>query len=152
MRNTKDENTRIKEEIKAAWEEGDMYKVIAAGFDSFFSLLLGNCPIPFQRFLEYTGDSFDKFIREVSQKEHITYIGGTMVLQVGADREAQQVPIQLSADFYFKTENGKWVTKKKTGMVESCRFSDWESSPDAMELRKKGILELSIEPPEMGAK
>ena len=79
MRNTKDENTRIKEEIKAAWEEGDMYKVIAAGFDSFFSLLLGNCPIPFQRFLEYTGDSFDKFIREVSQKEHITYIGGTMV-------------------------------------------------------------------------
>ena len=52
MRNTKDENTRIKEEIKAAWEEGDMYKVIAAGFDSFFSLLLGNCPIPFQRFLE----------------------------------------------------------------------------------------------------
>ena len=139
MRNTKDENTRIKEEIKAAWEEGDMYKVIAAGFDS-------------QRFLEYTGDSFDKFIREVSQKEHITYIGGTMVLQVGADREAQQVPIQLSADFYFKTENGKWVTKKKTGMVESCRFSDWESSPDAMELRKKGRLELSIEPPEMGAK
>ena len=75
-----------------------------------------------------------------------------MVLQVDADREAQQVPIQLSADFYFKTKDGQWVTKKKTGMVESYRFSDWESSPDAMELRKKGRLELSIEPPEMGAK
>ena len=152
MRNTKDENTRIKEEIKTAWEEGDVYRLLAAGIDSFLDRILGNCPISFQRFLEYTGDSFDKFIREVSQKEHITYIGGTMVLQVGADREAQQVPVQLSADFYFKTKDGQWVTKQKTGVVESCRFSDWESSPDAMELRKKGRLELSIEPPEMGAK
>lgn len=121
MRNTKDENTRIKEEIKAAWEEGDMYKVIAAGFDSFFSLLLGNCPIP-SAFFEYTGDSFDKFIREVSQKEHITYIGGTMVLQVGADREAQQVPVQLSADFYFKTKDGNWVAKKRRGWWKATVF------------------------------
>ena len=152
MRNTKDENTRIKEEIKTAWEEGDVGRLIAAGIDSFLSLTIGNCPISFHHFLEYTGDSFDKFIREVSQKEHITYVGGKMILKVDADREVQQVPVQLSADFYFKTEDGTWVTQQKTGMVESSRFSDWESSPDATELRKKGRLELSIEPPEMGAK
>ena len=50
MRNTKDENTRIKEEIKTAWEEGDVYRLLAAGIDSFLDRILGNCPISFQRF------------------------------------------------------------------------------------------------------
>lgn len=151
MLQTEEQNKKIKENIKAAWAEGDLWGLACAGIDSFLNMLGNSTPISFQRFLEYTGVSFDKYILETAQKEHLKYVGGKMILELDRDTSTVPVSIRLSADFYLQTTDKKWVVKKKNGMVESTRFSDWDTAPDAIKLRTTGKLELSIEPPEPGA-
>lgn len=146
------QSNRAKENIKAAWAKGDLWGLACAGIDSFLNMLGNSAPISFQRFLEYTSVSFDKYILETAQKEHLKYVGGKMILELGEDAVTVPISIHLSADFYFQTSDKKWVVKKKSGRVENPRFSDWDTDSDAIKLRTAGKLELSIEPPEPGAK
>ena len=143
------QNNRAKENIKAAWAEGDLLGIACAGIDSFLNMLINSTPISFQQFLEYTGISFDKYILETVQKE---YVGGKMILEIDKDAVVAPISIHLSADFYFQTSDKNWVVKKKNGKVESTRFSDWDTDSDSIKLRTAGRLELSIEPPKPGAK
>lgn len=146
------QNTRAKDNIKAAWAEGDLWGMACAGIDSFLNMLGNSMPISFQQFLEYTGVSFDKYILEITQKECLRYVGGKMILELDKDAVTAPISIHLSADFYFQTSDKKWVVKKKNGKVESTRFSDWDTDSDSIKLRTVGRLELSIEPPDLGAK
>lgn len=150
MFQTEAHNKKAKENIKAAWEEGDLLGLACAGIDSFMNMLCNSAPMPFQRFLEYTGVSFDKFILETAQKERLHYVGGKMVLELDKDATIAPVIIHLTVDLYFQTSDKKWVVKKKNGKVESSRFSDWDTDTDADKLKRTGKLELSIEPPETG--
>ena len=152
MLQTEEQNKKAKENIKAAWAEGDLLGLACAGIDSFLNMLGNSAPIPFQRFLEYTGISFDKYILEVKQKEHLNFVGGKMTLKLDKDLVSSPVLVLLAADFYFQTLDKKWVMKKKHGKVESSRFTDWDTDTEASKLRNAGKLELSIEPPEAEAR
>ena len=76
------QNTRAKDNIKAAWAEGDLWGMACAGIDSFLNMLGNSMPISFQQFLEYTGVSFDKYILEITQKECFRYFGGKMIVEL----------------------------------------------------------------------
>ena len=141
------EEKRVRENIKAAWNEGDIFKLLCAGFDSFMNAVCNSAPLPFQSFLEYTGISFDKYIQDIAVKEHLNFVAGKMTLELDGTPVAESTPVRLSADFYFQTKDKQWIIKKKRGVVESSRFSDWESDIDAQKLKATGKMELSIEPP-----
>lgn len=136
------------DQVKSAWEEGDMLKLLLAGVDNALDLLCGGVPIPFQRFLEDTGAFFDRYVEEVGRKERLRFIGGKLTLTLARTLKRDTVPIALAADFYFQTADKKWVVKKKNGMVESSRFTDWTTDPEAVKLMTAGKMELAIEPPE----
>ncbi len=139
---------QVKEKVKRAWEEGDLLKLLLAGVDNALDLLCGGVPIPFQRFLEDTGAFFDRYVEEVGRKERLSFIGGKLTLTLDRPLKRDTVPIALAADFYFQTADKKWVVKKKNGMVESSRFTDWTTDPEAVKLMTAGKMELAIEPPE----
>lgn len=139
---------QVKEKVKRAWEEGDLLKLLLAGLDNALDLLCGGVPIPFQRFLEDTGAFFDRYVEEVGRKERLSFIGGKLTLTLERPLKRDTVPIALAADFYFQTADKKWVVKKKNGMVESSRFTDWTTDPEAVKLMTAGKMELAIEPPE----
>lgn len=139
---------QVKEKVKSAWEEGDLLKLLLAGVDNALDLLCGGVPIPFQRFLEDTGAFFDRYVEEVGRKECLRFIGGKLTLTLARPLKRDTVPIALAADFYFQTADKKWVVKKKNGMVESSRFTDWTTDPEAVKLMTAGKIELAIEPPE----
>ena len=139
---------QVKEKVKSAWEEGDLLKLLLAGVDNALDLLCGGVPIPFQRFLEDTGAFFDRYVEEVGRKECLRFIGGKLTLTLARPLKRDTVPIALAADFYFQTADKKWVVKKKNGMVESSRFIDWTTDPEAVKLMTAGKMELAIEPPE----
>lgn len=148
MLQTEDQNKRAKENIKSAWNEGDLPGLFVAGIDSFLNMLCNSAPLPFQRFLEYTGIFFDKYILETSQQEHLNFIGGKMFMSVNEPLNASPVSIQLSADLYFQAQDKHWVIKKKNGSMDSTRFTDWDTDVQAVQLRKTGKIEFSIDPPE----
>ena len=139
---------QVKEKVKSAWEEGDLLKLLLAGVDNALDLLCGGVPIPFQRFLEDTGAFFDRYVEEVGRKECLRFIGGKLTLTLARPLKRDTVPIALAADFYFQTADKKWVVKKKNGMVESSRFTDWTTDREAVKLMTAGKIELAIEPPE----
>ena len=139
---------QAKKNVKSAWEEGDLLKLLLAGVDNALDLLCGGVPIPFQRFLEDTGAFFDRYVEEVGRKERLRFIGGKLTLTLARPLKRDTVPIALAADFYFQTADKKWVVKKKNGMVESSRFIDWTTDPEAVKLMTAGKMELAIEPPE----
>ncbi len=148
MLQTEEQNKRAKENIRSAWAEGDLLGLISAGIDSFLNLLGNSAPLPFQQFLEYTSISFDKYILETSEQEHLDFIGGKMFLNVGEKQNASPVTIQLSADFYFQTQDKHWVIKKKNGKIDSTRFTDWDTDTRVTQLKKAGKLEFPIDPPD----
>lgn len=139
---------QAKKNVKSAWEEGDLLKLLLAGVDNALDLLCGGVPIPFQRFLEDTGAFFDRYVEEVGRKERLRFIGGKLTLTLDRPSKRDTVPIALAADFYFQTADKKWVVKKKNGMVESSRFTNWTTDPEAVKLMTAGKMELAIEPPE----
>ena len=139
---------QAKKNVKSAWEEGDLLKLLLAGVDNALDLLCGGVPIPFQRFLEDTGAFFDRYVEEVGRKECLRFIGGKLTLTLDRPLKRDTVPIALAADFYFQTADKKWGVKKKNGMVESSRFTDWTTDPEAVKLMTAGKMELAIEPPE----
>lgn len=155
MLRTDEQRQKAKETIKAAWDEGDLVGVLAAGFDHFMQIVSNGVSMPFAKFLEYTGISFDRFILETCKQKGLNYIGGTMVLKIAEkpflDKDLSD-DIYLSADFYFQTAQKAWVMQKKRGHINSSRFSDWTVDPSALELQRTGELKLSIEPPEVEAK
>ena len=150
MNRSEEQNKKAKETIKAAWAEGDLWGLFCAGIDNFMSMLLGGGPISFRRFLEYTGKSFDQYIRRVSREEGLRYIGGKLILELGQEEAAAPDAIRLSADLYFQTEEKQWIVKKKTGAIGWDQFSDRDTDPELKRLKDTGRLELSIEPPETG--
>jgi len=156
MVQSEDQNKKIKQDIKTSWAEGDLLGLIRAGFDGFLNMLYSNAPLPFQKFLEYTGASFDHYILDICHQEQLSYVGGKMILALdrNVDPNAENTPvtIRLSADFYFQTHDKKWIVKKKNGQVDSKRFADWDTDPEVAKLRTNGTLELSIEPPKPEAK
>ena len=129
-----------------------MLKLVALGFAKFMDLLCGDGPLSFQKFLEYTGDYFDRCILDFSQKEHENYVGGKMIMELKECRQEMPEMILLSADLYFQKANKQWDVVKKQGQVSTERFRDWETDADAIKLQETGRLELSIEPPETGVK
>lgn len=139
---------QAKKNVKSAWEEGDLLKLLLAGVDNALDLLCGGVPIPFQRFLEDTGAFFDRYVEEVGRKERLSFIGGKLTLTLDRPLKRNTIPIALAADFYFQTADKKWVVKKKNGMVKSSRFTDWTTDPEAVKLMTAGKMELAIEPPE----
>ncbi len=152
MSRSENEKQKLKEEIKTAWEENDLLGLVRAGIDGFLNMLGSCAPLSFKRFLEYTGVSFDKYILDVSRQEQLNYVGGKMFLETSAAQPGQPVPIRLSADLYFQTQDRQWVVKQKSGKVDSSRFSDWDRDPAAVELMQTGRLELTLDPPQPEAK
>jgi len=148
MLQSKQEKRR--EELRKAWEELDIIKLISLGFASFMDLLCGEGPIPFQKFLKYTGDFFDQYILDVMRKERLSYVGGKMVMELREARPNMPAVVFLFAEFYFQNAARQWVMKQKKGEVSIDRFSDWNSDADALKLQESGRLELSIEPPGAG--
>ena len=109
------------------------------------NMLFGDAPISFRRFLEDTSISFDKYIKEVSYREHLYYVGGKFTLELEKLEPPKTAVVHLSADFYFQTRDKRWAVKKKTGKIDSSQFSNWDTDPEISELRNTGKMELSIE-------
>lgn len=147
MLQSEKENQRLKEEIKTAWEDGDLLGLLKAGIDGFLNMVGNSAPLPFQRFLEYTGVSFDTYILDISRQEQLNYLGGKMTLKTGTGQPDGPTPVHLLADFYFQTRDKQWVMKQKSGQVDSSRFLDWDRDPAAVKLQQEGKLELTIDPP-----
>ena len=141
-----------KEEIKAALRESDFTKLLSIGFAKFMDLICGDGPMPFQKFLKYTGDYLDKCILDISRNRHLNYVGGKLILELERTEGDMPETILLFADFYFQTADKQWIVEKKQGKVSADRFRDWGTDPDAIKLQETGRSELSIEPPEVGAK
>ena len=148
------QNQKIKEDIKTAWNKGDANGLLRAGLDSFVNLIVRSEPIPFQKFLDYTSESFDRFILETEQKDHLSYVGGKMVLELEKNTAVTPAIIYITADFYFQTTDEKWVMQTKKGKIECSHFSDWDTAPgdNTKKLKETGKLEMSIEPPQIGTK
>ena len=135
------QNKKAKEDIKAAWNKGDAIGLLRAGLDSFVNLIVRSEPMSFQGFLDYTGDSFDRFILETERQDHLSYIGGKMVLELEKDTAVMPAIIHIIADFYFQTADEKWVMQTKKGKIECSHFSDWNTDPgdNAKELKSTGM-------------
>lgn len=138
------QHQQSKSKIKAAWQEGDMISLVKeAGKLSFHFLLSKMDPtFSFQTFLSYTGSYFDHFILECCKEEALSYVGGTMVLALQS-----KDTIALHAKLYFQDEVQKWILKERNGMVETARFTDWDTSRALRQLKKTRQIELEIEPP-----
>lgn len=143
---------KAKEEMKTALKENDLVKLISLGLARFMELLCGDGPLAFQKFLKYTSDYFDQYILDTSQQKHMIYVGGKMIMEIKNAREDMPPTILLFADFYFQTADKQWIVEKKQGQVSADRFKDWDTDEDALQLQVNGRMELSIEPPEVGAK
>ena len=61
-----EQNRRIKENIKSAWQNCDFLGLIHAGLDSFMNLLFSGAPISFQQFLEDT--SVCRFVKHIGRR------------------------------------------------------------------------------------
>jgi|InofroStandDraft_1065614.scaffolds.fasta_scaffold07974_10 hypothetical protein len=144
----KPNNDALKQRIKKAWAEGDLVAFMAAGLEAGFDLLtnfitnIWDKPIAYKSFLDYTDQLFDAFILETCQKEKLDFVGGKLFLSYKISNN-----IALQADFYFQDVRQNWVLKQKKGRLDSSRFSDWETEPELIELRKSKKLEYPIEPP-----
>lgn len=136
-----EQNRKTREEVKKAWAEGDLAAILKAGFDNFMSILFDN-PLSFDTFLDYTGQFFDEFIRKTTAEEHLRYVGGKIKFKLNGPTCAD-----MTADFYFQTPGKQWVMKQKTGRVDRSRFSDWDTAPNLLRLRKDGALEFEIDAP-----
>lgn len=143
---------KAKEEIRTAWKEKDLAKLISLGLAKFMDLLCGDGPLAFQNFLKYTGDYFDQYILDTSKKKRLNYVGGKMIMELEEASEDAPAKILLSADFYFQTTDKQWIVEKKQGHISADRFRDWDTDADAVKLQESGRLEMSIEPPETGVK
>lgn len=143
---------REQEALKKAWRENDFAKLISLGFAKFMDLLSGDSPLPFQKFLKYTGEYFDRFILDTSRQKQMNYIGGKMIMELKQNRADMPATILLCADFYFQTAGKQWILEKKQGQISTDRFRDWDTDADAVQLQESGRLELSIEPPAAGVK
>ena len=152
MTRSEEQNKRIQENIKSAWENCDLLGLIHAGLDSFMNLLFSGAPIPFQRFLEDTSGFLDQYIQETSNQEDLSYVGGKLTLELDKTELSKVIIIHLSAEFYFQTKDKRWIFKKKTGKIDGNYFSDWDTNAEIRKLRSTGKLELSIEPPKTGEK
>lgn len=150
MFSTKEE--KAKEELKAAWKDNNLAKLLYIGLAKFMDLVCGDGPLPFQKFLKYTGDYFDQCILDISQKKQLNYVGGKMIMELKESNRDAPASVLLSADLYFQTSDKQWVMEKKHGQISVDRFKDWDTDTDAIELQKNGRLELSIEPPQAGVK
>ena len=148
MSQTNEQTKKAQDNIKGAWEEGDLLKLLGAGLDHFMNLLFRDTVIPFAQFLEQTGSYLDKYIQQVAQAEQLYYVGGKLILTSETPAAAAPARIALSADFYFQTSEKKWIIKQKRGVVDSRKFTDWDTDPSAAKLKQAGKLELSIEAPE----
>lgn len=90
---------KSKEEIRAAVEESNWAKLFSLGLAKIMELLCGDGPIPFQRFLRHTSDYFDQCIIDISQKRHLIYVGGKMVMELDETRNSETTNILLSLFF-----------------------------------------------------
>ncbi|MDE5700257.1 MAG: hypothetical protein K2I96_23125 [Lachnospiraceae bacterium] len=144
---SEEENKKAKKDIKSALAKGDLTGVLKAGIDNFFNILCSSKPMTFQQFIEYTGIFHDKFILDTCKQEHLNYVGGKMLIELERNN-AEAVPIQLCADFYFQKPNQEWVMKKRKGHINSSSITDWDTNEMAANLRETGRIEFSIEMPE----
>lgn len=144
---SEEENKKAKKDIKSALAKGDRTGLFKAGIENFFNILCSSKPLTFQQFIEYTGIFHDKFILDTCKQEHLNYVGGKMLIELERNN-AEAVPIQLCADFYFKKPNQEWVMKKRKGHINSSSITDWDTNEMAANLRKTGRIEFSIEMPE----
>lgn len=135
------DNAQAKEQIKQYWEKGDITGILQVGFESFLATVFDR-PLTFGKFLDYTGDFFDRFILETSAQEQLKFIAGKLHLELTAPTQ-----ICLNADLYFQDHSQQWVLKQKTGGIDSSRFKDWETSADLKLLRERKKLELPIDSP-----
>ena len=140
-------NNRAKDKIKSAWDEGDFWGIFCAGIDNFMGLLFSDIPISAHRFLEDTGDLFDKYIIEVSERENLRYFGGKMTLKLEQTQSDRTGTILLIAELYFQTQEKKWIVKQKSGKMSTAQISDWDNSIELNTLRQEGKMELAIDPP-----
>ena len=136
-----EQNRKTKEEVKKAWAEGDLTAMLRAGFENFMTILMDN-PMTFETFLQYTSQFLDQFILKTCAEEHLNYVGRKITFKM-----ADLVSANMTADFYFQTADKQWVMKQKTGRVGRERFSDWETAPDLLRLRRDGKLEFPIDAP-----
>ena len=143
---TSEENQKIKQEIRTAIKNGDGIGLLKAGHDAFWNMLFSRKTMTFQQFIEASSDCHDKFILDVCRQEHLTYVGGKMLIELDQSK-AVEVPIWLSAEFYFQTPNQEWIVKEKKGQTDNRSFSDWDTNEMVANLRKTGKLEFLIEPP-----
>lgn len=142
-KNKHKEKIVVKKKARRALSEWDFLSIIATGFEYFIQMFSEKDIMPFQKFLEYTGKSFDHYILKTCKAQKMKFYGGNMFLE----KKPESKDIQLSADFYFQTFDRKWITTHKKGCVNIECFSDWDTDEDAVELCNKGKLELSIDPP-----
>lgn len=135
------DNAQAKEQIRKYWEEGDITGILQIGLESFLTTVFDR-PLTFGKFLDYTGDFFDRFILETRAQEQLKFVAGKLHLELSAP-----TLIHLNADFYFQDHMQQWVLKQKSGEIDSSRFKDWETSADLKLLRERKKLELPIDSP-----
>ncbi|MBQ7219929.1 MAG: hypothetical protein IJS28_03000 [Synergistaceae bacterium] len=120
---------------------------IIAAWKKFWGLLLSGS-ITFEEFLAETGDFFDKHITSTEDQKNLEYVGGTLTLSLEG-----RSSIAVDAKLYYKRpdsdEKAKLVIQELKNNVTVDRFSDWETSQDAKDLRRFRKLEYPIDAPEM---
>ncbi len=147
MKQNMSKEPSAKDSIRKAWNEGDLEKLLLAGYRSFGDWLqnVSKRPISFSMFLEHTGMYFDRLILAAEKKNNLRFISGKITLLL--DESAEQ--IQMTADFYYQDADKKWILQQKKGSIPTDRFYDEEISPELQQLRQIGHLEFMIDPPEV---
>jgi len=122
----------------------------ATGKDDFWKIIfkkfLNKRTLPFQKFLDDTGDFFDRYILETCQKENWKCFGGKLTLE----KMPESKDIHLSADLYFQSSDQKWNKIHTENHVDIERFNDWDTNEELLKLCKEGKIEMTIEPPKEG--
>ncbi len=139
----------VKDSIRKAWNEGDLEKLLAAGYRSLGEWIqnVSKRPISFSMFIEHTGMYFDQLILNTEKKNNLRFISGKITLLQG---EETSELIQMTADFYYQDAAKKWILQQKKGSIPANRFYDAETSQELQQLRQTGHLEFMIDPPEEG--
>ena len=141
---SENEQTReLKERIKKAFHENDLWGILQGGFEGFMRLVFSK-PVMFAQFLQETGEYCDQIILKACEEEKLTYIGGKLKLAMTA---ASDDAIQMQAEMFFQDQNRQWVQKKAEGKTHGKDFVDWDTEPNLMRLRKERNLEYPIENP-----
>ena len=133
-------------------EEAGKTALLSGNTDGLFSLglhriahILRDKPIRFEKYLELTGEHLDEVAAKAEKQTGERYCGGELFFRL-SDTEYDTVFLEAKLYFLVSAEKELYSVQTLHGTVEKCRFDEWDSCPELMDLAEKKEIRFALDP------